>query len=33
MQGVSREIIQRQLSHFEKAGTAYPEGVRKALKW
>jgi catalase len=33
MQGVSREIIQRQLSHFEKADAAYAEGVRKALKW
>jgi catalase len=33
MQGVPREIIQRQLSHFEKADPSYAEGVRKALKW
>lgn len=33
MQGVPREIIERQLKHFEKADPAYAKGVRAALKW
>ncbi len=33
MQGVPREIIERQLAHFEQADPAYAEGVRKALNW
>jgi catalase len=33
MQGVPREIIERQLAHFEKVDPSYAEGVRKALKW
>ena len=32
MQGVPKEIIDRQLAHFGKADPAYAEGVRKALK-
>lgn len=32
MKGVPREIIQRQLVHFDKADTAYGEGVRRALR-
>ena len=32
MQGVPREIIERQLKHFEKADPAYAKGVRAALK-
>lgn len=31
MDGVSREIIDRQLEHFHKADPAYAEGVKKAL--
>ncbi|MEP0214438.1 MAG: catalase-related domain-containing protein, partial [Cellulophaga sp.] len=31
MQGVSMEIIERQLVHFDKADPAYGNGVRKAL--
>ncbi|MEW6197239.1 MAG: catalase [Planctomycetota bacterium] len=31
MQGVPKEIIERQLGHFAKADPAYAEGVRKAL--
>ena len=31
MEGVPQEIIDRQLAHFEKADSAYAEGVRKAL--
>jgi catalase len=31
MQGVPREIIERQLAHFDKADLAYGAGVRKAL--
>lgn len=31
MQGVPREIIDRQLGHFEKADAAYAAGIRKAL--
>lgn len=31
MQGVSREIIERQLKHFDAADPAYGNGVRKAL--
>jgi catalase len=31
MQGVSEEIVERQLALFEKADPAYAEGVRKAL--
>jgi len=31
MQGVCREIIDRQLSHFEKADPGYAAGVRRAL--
>ncbi len=31
MQGVSDEIIERQLSHFDKADPAYGAGVRRAL--
>jgi catalase len=33
MEGVPREIIERQLSHFAKADPAYAAGVRKALGW
>jgi len=33
MQGVPKEIIQRQLAHFEKADPAYAKGVRSALGW
>ncbi len=32
MKGVPKEIVERQLTHFEKADTAYAKGVRKALK-
>ncbi len=32
MRGVPREIIERQLGHFEKADPAYAEGVRNALE-
>lgn len=32
MAGVPKEIIERQLGHFEKADPAWAEGVRKALK-
>ena len=32
MQGVPKEIIERQLAHFEKADPAYAAGVRKNLK-
>ena len=32
MQGVPKEIVKRQLAHFEKADPAYARGVRKALK-
>ncbi|RPH92562.1 catalase [candidate division KSB1 bacterium] len=32
MQGVPRDIIERQLKHFAKADPNYAEGVRKALK-
>jgi catalase len=32
MRGVPREIIERQLGHFEKADPAYADGVRKALE-
>jgi catalase len=32
MQGVPREIIERQLAHFKKADPAYAAGVQKALK-
>lgn len=31
MQGVSREIVERQLAHFDKADLDYGNGVRKAL--
>jgi len=31
MQGVPKEIVERQLAHFAKADPAYAEGVRKAL--
>ncbi len=31
MQGVPQDIIERQLTHFEKADPAYAEGIRKAL--
>jgi catalase len=31
MQGVPREIIERQLGHFDKVDLAYGTGVRKAL--
>jgi len=33
MQGVPKEIIERQLAHFHKADPAYAAGVRKALGW
>jgi len=33
MQGVPKEIIERQLAHFAKADAAYAQGVRKALDW
>ena len=33
MQGVPREIIEKQLGHFAKADPAYGEGVRAALGW
>ncbi len=33
MQGVPREIIERQLAHFEKADPSYAAGVRTALRW
>ena len=32
MQGVPREIVDRQLGHFHKADPAYAAGVAKALK-
>jgi catalase len=32
MQGVPKDIISRQLKHFEEADPAYARGVRKALK-
>ena len=32
MQGVAQEIVERQLSHFEKADPSYAEGIRKALQ-
>jgi catalase len=32
MQGVPKEIVERQLAHFAKADPAYGEGVRQALK-
>ena len=32
MQGVPKEIVERQLAHFAKADPAYAEGVRQALK-
>jgi catalase len=32
MKGVPKEIVDRQLGHFEKADPAYAAGVRKALK-
>jgi catalase len=32
MQGVPKEIIERQLKHFAKADPAYAEGIRAALK-
>jgi catalase len=31
MEGVPQGIIDRQITHFEKADPAYAEGVRKAL--
>jgi catalase len=31
MQGVPKEIVQRQLAHFEKAHPDYAQGVRDAL--
>ncbi len=31
MQGVPRDIIDRQLGHFRRADPAYAEGVAKAL--
>ncbi len=31
MQGVPKEIIERQLGHFEKIDPAYAAGVRAAL--
>jgi len=31
-QGVTREIIERQLAHFDKADPAYGKAVRAALK-
>ena len=33
MQGVPKEIIERQLAHFSKADPAYGEGVRQALNF
>jgi catalase len=32
MRGVTKEIVERQLAHFEQADPAYAKGVRKALK-
>jgi catalase len=32
MQGVPREIIERQLGHFAKADPVYAAGVKAALK-
>jgi catalase len=32
MEGVPKNIIERQLSHFDKADPEYGEGVRQALK-
>ncbi len=32
MEGVPKEIVERQLAHFKKADPAYAEGVRRALK-
>lgn len=32
VQGVPKEIVERQLGHFAKADPAYAEGVRKALR-
>ncbi len=32
MKGVPKEIVERQIGHFEKADPAYAAGVRKALK-
>ncbi len=32
MQGVPKEIVERQLAHFAKADPAYAEGVRQAMK-
>ncbi len=31
MKGVPKEIIERQLAHFDKADPKYGQGVRKAL--
>lgn len=33
MQGVPREIVERQLENFQKADPAYAQGVRQALGW
>jgi catalase len=33
MAGVPKEIVERQLGHFDKADRAYGAGVRKALGW
>jgi catalase len=33
MHGVPKEIIERQLAHFQKADPAYAKGVRSALGW
>jgi catalase len=33
MKGVPKEIIERQLKHFEKADKAYAAGIKKALGW
>jgi catalase len=32
IEGVPREIVERQLAHFDKADPAYGKGVRAALK-
>jgi catalase len=32
MQGVPKEIVERQLKHFDKVDPAYGKGVRDALK-
>ena len=33
MHGVPKEIVERQLAHFQKADPAYAKGVRGALGW